>query len=100
MDIQNIMDINRTFMVHVSLNWTDCGFSYLLVWSFSVRRAILLHILVSNIQSGLTLIVYWIRKNLIIRICVGLTSGDFQCMYCTQNCITIIIFLGEIAMHI
>ena len=41
--IQTIMYMARTFMLHVSLHWTDCGVDDLSLWPFPVKHAIWLY---------------------------------------------------------
>jgi hypothetical protein len=52
--IQTIMYMARTFMVHDSLHWTDCGSDDLSLWSFVVKHSVWIYNRVPNAWSGLT----------------------------------------------
>ena len=52
--IQTIMYMARTFMLHVSLHWTDRGVDDLALWPFAVKHAVWLYNRVPNRVTGLT----------------------------------------------
>ena len=52
--IQTIMYMARTFLIHVSLHWSDRGVDDLALWSFAVKHAAWLYNRVPNRVSGLT----------------------------------------------
>ncbi len=52
--IQTIMYMARTFMVHASLYWTDCGLDDLSLWSFAVKHSVWIYNCVPDAWSGLT----------------------------------------------
>ncbi len=52
--IQTIMYMARTFMVHVSLHWSEYGADNLALWGFAVKHAVWLHNCIPNRLSGLT----------------------------------------------
>jgi hypothetical protein len=53
-DIQTIMYMARTFMVHSSLHWTNMGADDISLWPFAVQHAVWLYNRVPNQESGLT----------------------------------------------
>ncbi len=44
----------RTFMVHVSLHWSEYGADNLALWGFAVKHAVCLHNRIPNCLFGLT----------------------------------------------
>jgi hypothetical protein len=52
--IQTIMYMARTFLVHLSLHWTDMGADDISLWPFTVKHAVWLYNRVSNFESSLT----------------------------------------------
>ena len=52
--IQTIMYMARTFMIHVSLHWNECGVDNLSLWPFAVRHAAWLYNRLPNRVTGLT----------------------------------------------
>ena len=52
--IQTIMYMARTFMVHVSLHWSERGVDDLALWGFAVKHAAWLYNRIPNSTSGLT----------------------------------------------
>lgn len=52
--IQTIMYMARTFMIHVSLHWSERGVDDLALWPFAVRHAVWLHNRLPNQVSGLS----------------------------------------------
>ena len=52
--IQTIMHMARTFMIHVSLHWNECGVDNLSLWPFAVRHAAWLYNRLPNRVTGLT----------------------------------------------
>jgi hypothetical protein len=52
--IQTIMYMARTFMLHVSLHWTEHGVDDLSLWPFAVKHAVWLHNWLPNKVTGLT----------------------------------------------
>jgi hypothetical protein len=52
--IQTVMYMARTFMVHVSLHWTEHGVDDLALWGFAVKHAAWIYNRVPSRSSGLT----------------------------------------------
>ena len=52
--IQTIMYMACTFLVHLSLHWTDMGADDISLLPFSVKHAVWLYNRVPNYESGLT----------------------------------------------
>ena len=51
---QIIIHIAHTFMVHVSLHWTDRGSDDISLWPFAVKHSVWVYNRVLNVCSGLT----------------------------------------------
>ena len=51
--IQTIIFMSRTFIVHVSLYWTEQGVEDLPLWRFAVKHAAWIHNQIPNRTSGL-----------------------------------------------
>jgi hypothetical protein len=54
--IHTIMYMARTFLVHLSLHWTDMGADDISLWPFAVKQVVWLYNRVLNQVSGLTLL--------------------------------------------
>ena len=52
--IQTIIYMARTFMVHVSLHWSERGVDDLSLWGFAIKHAAWIHNHLLNRTSGLT----------------------------------------------
>ena len=52
--IQTIIYMIRTFMIHVSLHWNECGIDNLSLWPFVVHHAAWLYNRLPNRVTGLT----------------------------------------------
>jgi len=52
--IQTIMSMARTFMIHVSLHWSEQGADAVALWPFAVRHAVWLYNRVPNSVTGLS----------------------------------------------
>jgi hypothetical protein len=52
--IQTIMYMARTFLVHLSLHWTDMGADDISLWPFAVKHPVWLYNRAPNFESGLT----------------------------------------------
>jgi hypothetical protein len=52
--IQTIMYMEHTFLVHLSLHWTDMGADDIALWPFAVKHAVWLYNCDPNIELGLT----------------------------------------------
>ena len=46
--------MDRTFLVYLSLHWTDMGADEISLWSFAVKHTVWLYNRVPNFESGLT----------------------------------------------
>jgi hypothetical protein len=55
-EIQTIMYMAQTFMIHASLHLTERGSDGLSLWSFGVKHSVWIYNLVLNVRSGLTLL--------------------------------------------
>jgi len=53
-DIQTIIYMARTFLVHSSLHWTDIGADDIALWPFTVKHAVWIYNRIPNYESGLT----------------------------------------------
>ena len=49
-DIQIIMYMARTFMLHISLHWSQYGIDDLALWSFAVKNATWLYYQIPSIE--------------------------------------------------
>ncbi len=60
--IQTIMYMTRTFMVHSSLHWTDCGLDDLSLWSFAVKHLVWVDNPLPNVKAGYTTLELFTRE--------------------------------------